>query len=173
MQSLTTSPFRWNLIFATTLDFCCRQRRGLQIVPSDLCWELSTRCTPSGILEQILRMCSMQGIGLNGFNADICLRELLPSLALTSSVTPWVPSHIRPSSKIADILRVIHGDPIHCPGSSACSAQSETSLPGGCLLLFSANLLYQVGKNVFCSSWLNCFRGATPSLISGHDILWA
>ena len=105
--------------------------------------------------------------------ADICRREWPPSLALTSSATPWVPSHTRPSSKIADILRVIHGDPIHCPGSSACSAQPETSLPGGCLLLFSDNLLYQVGKNVFCSSWLNCFRGATPSRISGHGILWA
>ena len=79
---------------------------------------------------------------LNGFITDTCPKELLPSLALTSSVTPWVPSHIRPSSKIADILRVIHGDPIHCSGPSACSAQPKTSLPGGqnvCLLLLSAN----------------------------------
>ena len=34
-------------------------------MPSDLCWELSTHCTPSGILEQILPKCNVQRIGLN------------------------------------------------------------------------------------------------------------
>ena len=62
-EPLQVSPFLFALLI---LGHTRRQRRGLQIVPSDLYWELSTHCTPSEILEHILRMCNMKHIALNG-----------------------------------------------------------------------------------------------------------
>ena len=62
-EPLQVAPF---LVALLILGHTRRQRRGLQTVPSDLYWGLSTRCTPSETLQQILRIRNMKGIALNG-----------------------------------------------------------------------------------------------------------